>query len=159
MNCSEARRRHSSKATAPLIGNQLLTLREVADVLRLHPRTVRQYVQRGEIKGRIIFHLDSLPREILKWLAIGAFASALELGQRWGSLLIDNFFGDNGFNPAELPLPEKVNDARRKRRTLATALRASCKGARLREIDGTRERDQRAFGKETEPFNPRSPIR
>ncbi len=36
------------------IGERLLTLREAADVLRLSPRTVREYVQRGEIKGRII---------------------------------------------------------------------------------------------------------
>ena len=31
-----------------------LTLREAAEVLRLHPRTVREYVRRGELKGRII---------------------------------------------------------------------------------------------------------
>jgi len=31
-----------------------LTLREVAEVLRLHPRTVREYVRRGELKGRVI---------------------------------------------------------------------------------------------------------
>ena len=37
-----------------LIGDRLLTLREAAEVLRLHPRTVREYVKRGEIKGRII---------------------------------------------------------------------------------------------------------
>jgi excisionase family DNA binding protein len=29
-------------------------LREAADVLRLSTRTVREYVQRGEIEGRII---------------------------------------------------------------------------------------------------------
>jgi excisionase family DNA binding protein len=39
---------------APAIGDRLLTLREAADVLRLNPRTVREYVQRGEIQGRII---------------------------------------------------------------------------------------------------------
>ncbi len=39
---------------APAIGDQLLTLREAAEVLRLNPRTVREYVQRGEIEGRII---------------------------------------------------------------------------------------------------------
>jgi excisionase family DNA binding protein len=42
------------KTTAKLIGEQLLTLREAAEVLRLNPRTVREYVQRGEIEGRII---------------------------------------------------------------------------------------------------------
>jgi excisionase family DNA binding protein len=31
-----------------------LTLREAADILRLTPRTVREYVTRGEIQGRII---------------------------------------------------------------------------------------------------------
>ena len=35
-------------------GDRLLTLREAADVLRLSTRTVREYVQRREIKGRII---------------------------------------------------------------------------------------------------------
>ena len=36
------------------IGERLLTLREAAEVLRLNPRTVRAYVQRGEIEARII---------------------------------------------------------------------------------------------------------
>lgn len=31
-----------------------LTLREVAEMLRLHPRTVREYVRRGELQARII---------------------------------------------------------------------------------------------------------
>jgi excisionase family DNA binding protein len=31
-----------------------LTLREAAEVLRLSTRTVREYVKRGEIKGKII---------------------------------------------------------------------------------------------------------
>jgi excisionase family DNA binding protein len=39
---------------APAIGERLLTLREAADVLHLSTRTVREYVQRGEIEGRII---------------------------------------------------------------------------------------------------------
>ena len=47
-----AKRKHK-EAPAP-IGNRLLTLLEVADVLRLSPRTVREYLQRGEIEGRII---------------------------------------------------------------------------------------------------------
>ena len=46
--------RKKSKADAPPIGDRLLTLREAADVLRLSTRTVREYVQRGEIEGRII---------------------------------------------------------------------------------------------------------
>ena len=36
------------------VGDRLLTLREVAEVLQLSPRTVRVYVQRGDIDGRII---------------------------------------------------------------------------------------------------------
>jgi excisionase family DNA binding protein len=36
------------------IGERLLTLREAAEVLRLSTRTVREYVRRGEIVGRII---------------------------------------------------------------------------------------------------------
>jgi excisionase family DNA binding protein len=36
------------------IGERLLTLREAAEVLRLHPRTVREYLSRGEIEGRVI---------------------------------------------------------------------------------------------------------
>jgi excisionase family DNA binding protein len=32
----------------------LLTLREAADVLRLNARTVREYVRRGELQGRLI---------------------------------------------------------------------------------------------------------
>jgi excisionase family DNA binding protein len=36
------------------IGEHLLTLREAAEVLRLSTRTVREYVKRGEIRGRII---------------------------------------------------------------------------------------------------------
>ncbi len=43
------------KKTEPApIGEHLLTIREAAEVLRLHPRTVREYVRRGEIEGRII---------------------------------------------------------------------------------------------------------
>ena len=48
------KREKSKTDAAPPIGEQLLTLREAADVLRLNPRTVRDYVQRGEIEGRII---------------------------------------------------------------------------------------------------------
>jgi excisionase family DNA binding protein len=39
---------------APPIGDHLLTLREAAAILRLSTRTVREYLQRGEIEGRII---------------------------------------------------------------------------------------------------------
>lgn len=39
---------------APPIGDRLLTLREAADVLRLSTRTLREYLQHGEIEGRII---------------------------------------------------------------------------------------------------------
>ena len=36
------------------IGERLLTLREAAEVLRLHPRTVREFLRRGELEGRVI---------------------------------------------------------------------------------------------------------
>jgi excisionase family DNA binding protein len=39
---------------APAIGDRLLTLREAAEVLRLNPRTLREYLKRGELQGRII---------------------------------------------------------------------------------------------------------
>jgi len=42
------------KDTAPPIGDHLLTLREAAGVLRLNPRTLRAYLRRGEIEGRVI---------------------------------------------------------------------------------------------------------
>jgi excisionase family DNA binding protein len=45
--------RKKKDAVAP-IGDRLLTLREAAEVLRLSTRTVREYVQHGEIEGRII---------------------------------------------------------------------------------------------------------
>ena len=38
----------------PTIGDRLLTLREAAEVLRLSTRTTREYVKRGEIRGKII---------------------------------------------------------------------------------------------------------
>jgi excisionase family DNA binding protein len=36
------------------IGEHLLTIREAAEILRLHPRTVREYLRRGELQGRLI---------------------------------------------------------------------------------------------------------
>jgi excisionase family DNA binding protein len=42
------------KPAAPAIGDHLLTLKEASVVLRLSTRTVREYVRRGEIEGRII---------------------------------------------------------------------------------------------------------
>ena len=48
------KKRKKLETDAPPIGDRLLTLRETADVLRLSTRTVREYVQRGEIEGRVI---------------------------------------------------------------------------------------------------------
>ena len=45
-------KRHKIEPKA--IGERLLTLREAAEVLRLSTRTVREYVKREEISGRII---------------------------------------------------------------------------------------------------------
>jgi len=42
------------KAEPAPIGEKLLTIREAAEVLRLHPRTVREYVRRRELEGRVI---------------------------------------------------------------------------------------------------------
>lgn len=36
------------------IGEHLLTIREAAEVLRLHPRTVREYIRCGELEGQLI---------------------------------------------------------------------------------------------------------
>ena len=47
------RKKPKTDAT-PAIGEKLLTLREAAEVLRLSTRTVRDYLQRGDIEGRII---------------------------------------------------------------------------------------------------------
>jgi excisionase family DNA binding protein len=50
-----SKQKKSRKNTAPLpIGECLLTLPEAAEVLRLHPRTVREYLRRGELEGRLI---------------------------------------------------------------------------------------------------------
>jgi excisionase family DNA binding protein len=42
------------RENAAPIGDRLLTLREAAEVLRLSPRTLREYLKRGEISGKII---------------------------------------------------------------------------------------------------------
>jgi excisionase family DNA binding protein len=41
-------------AGSPAIGERFLTLREAAELLRFSTRTLREYVKRGEIKGKII---------------------------------------------------------------------------------------------------------
>lgn len=33
---------------------RFLTLKEAAEILRLHPRTVREYIRRGELEGRVV---------------------------------------------------------------------------------------------------------
>jgi len=48
------KRKEPKTEAAPAIGDRLLTLREAADVLRLSTRTMREYVQSGELEGRII---------------------------------------------------------------------------------------------------------
>jgi excisionase family DNA binding protein len=40
--------------TGTVSAERFLTLREAAEILRLHPRTVRDYVRRGELAGRIV---------------------------------------------------------------------------------------------------------
>jgi excisionase family DNA binding protein len=41
-------------AESSSLGEKFLTLCEAAEVLRLSTRTVREYVRRGEIRGKII---------------------------------------------------------------------------------------------------------
>lgn len=45
---------NEKRAAAQPIGEHLLTLGEAAEVLRLSTRTVREYVKRREIRGKII---------------------------------------------------------------------------------------------------------
>jgi excisionase family DNA binding protein len=47
-------RKKPKTEAAPAIGDRLLKLREAAEVLRLSTRTLREYVSRGEIEGRLI---------------------------------------------------------------------------------------------------------
>jgi excisionase family DNA binding protein len=42
------------RTTTMPIGERLLTLKEAANVLRLSTRTVREYVKRGEIMGKLM---------------------------------------------------------------------------------------------------------
>ena len=42
------------QARSAVIGEGFLTLREAAGVLRMNPRTLRAYLRRGEIEGRVI---------------------------------------------------------------------------------------------------------
>jgi len=46
-------KRKSAKKDAKPIGDRLLTLHDAAKVLRQSTRTVREYVSRGEIEGRL----------------------------------------------------------------------------------------------------------
>ena len=43
-----------SKVEPAPIGDKLLTLREAAGILRMNPRTLRAYLRRREIEGRVI---------------------------------------------------------------------------------------------------------
>lgn len=38
----------------PPVSDRLLTLKEAAEILRLHPRSVREYLRRGDLEGRLI---------------------------------------------------------------------------------------------------------
>ena len=48
------KRKKARTDAAPAIGERLLTLSEAAEVLHLSTRTVREYIRRREIEGRII---------------------------------------------------------------------------------------------------------
>ena len=45
---------NKTKSEPMQITGCFLTIGEAAEILRLHPRTVREYVRRGELQGRII---------------------------------------------------------------------------------------------------------
>jgi excisionase family DNA binding protein len=49
-----ARDQRSGSNGRPPVSDPFLTLQEAAAVLRLHPRTVREYLRRGELEGRLI---------------------------------------------------------------------------------------------------------
>jgi excisionase family DNA binding protein len=51
---TEQTRMRSKTHAAPAIGDRLLTLREAAEVPGLSTRKVREYVKRGDIRGKII---------------------------------------------------------------------------------------------------------
>jgi excisionase family DNA binding protein len=51
---TQAKNVHTQGSEGLEIGEALLTLREAAEVLRLSTRTVREYVKRGEIRGKLI---------------------------------------------------------------------------------------------------------
>jgi excisionase family DNA binding protein len=70
------------------IGEKLLTLREAAGVLRMNPRTLRAYLRRGEIEGRVIggkyrFRRIDLDRFFEDAPVTGIFAERLITGIRW----------------------------------------------------------------------------
>jgi len=44
----------SKTQSVATIGEHFLTLKEAAEVLRLSTRTVREYLKRGEIRGKLI---------------------------------------------------------------------------------------------------------
>jgi excisionase family DNA binding protein len=46
--------RKQGRLDSPPLGETLLTLADAAQLLRLSPRTVREYVKRGEIRGKLI---------------------------------------------------------------------------------------------------------
>ena len=50
----EAAMTKQAVAESPSLGEGFLMLREAAEVLRLSTRTVREYVKRREIKGKLI---------------------------------------------------------------------------------------------------------
>jgi excisionase family DNA binding protein len=51
---AKPRRRNRSNLDPLPIGDKLLTLREAAEILRMNSRTLRGYLQRNEIEGRLI---------------------------------------------------------------------------------------------------------
>jgi excisionase family DNA binding protein len=65
---------------APISSDHLLTLHDAAAYLRIHPRTVRAYVHRGLLPGRLIGRRWKFRREDLATLFENAPSSWDSLG-------------------------------------------------------------------------------
>ena len=51
---TDRKMKRASNGDTYLIGDRFLTLREASEVLRMSTRTLREYLKRGEIKGKLI---------------------------------------------------------------------------------------------------------
>jgi excisionase family DNA binding protein len=54
------------------IGEKLLTICESAEILRIHPQTVREYIRRGELQGPLIGRRWRLHRRLVRKFTFAA---------------------------------------------------------------------------------------